>query len=353
MAPAGGTPVEKQKPKIESFAANNRVNMQKNHLELQQMFSEYLSEQVFDKNPHSLYEPIDYIMSLGGKRLRPLLTLMGCQMFGRSAEVALPAALAVEVFHNFSLVHDDIMDEAPLRRGMPTVHEKYNAGTAILSGDAMLIEAYRYLCQSPSEVPLLRLMHIFNHTALEVCEGQASDMDFEKRDDVSLSEYLRMIEQKTAALIGGALALGAVTGGANEEDTAHLDAFGRHIGIAFQIQDDLLDTFGDPVKFGKKTGGDIARNKKTFLLLKALELASPVVRQELALLFQPGNAIEEATKIEKVKEIFSDLGVAGFAEQSKSEYQQKALDHLAAIRVPEAGKAAVRHFADQLFSRDV
>ncbi|HRD80641.1 MAG TPA: polyprenyl synthetase family protein, partial [Saprospiraceae bacterium] len=186
--------------------------MQKNQSQLEQFFTEYLENQVFDREPHTLYAPIDYIMALGGKRLRPLLTLMGCQMFGRPAGDALPAALAVEVFHNFSLVHDDIMDEAPLRRGMPTVHQKYNANTAILSGDAMLIEAYRFLCQSPADASLPRLMHIFNHTALEVCEGQAADMDFEKRDDVSLPEYLRMIEQKTAALIGGALALGAVIG---------------------------------------------------------------------------------------------------------------------------------------------
>lgn len=327
--------------------------MQKNQSQLEQFFTECLENQVFDREPHILYAPIDYIMSLGGKRLRPLLALMGCQMFGRPAGDALPAALAVEVFHNFSLVHDDIMDEAPLRRGMPTVHEKYNANTAILSGDAMLIEAYRFLCQSPADASLPRLMQIFNHTALEVCEGQAADMDFEKRDDVSLSEYLRMIEQKTAALIGGALALGAVIGGASDEDAAHLDAFGRNIGIAFQIQDDLLDTFGDPEKFGKKTGGDIARNKKTFLLLKALESATPALRQELMALYSETSPALESAKIERVKAIFSELQTAASAQAAKADYQQRAFQHLAAIDAPEEGKVVVRDFANWLFSRDV
>lgn len=327
--------------------------MQKNQSQLEQFFTEYLENQVFDREPHTLYAPIDYIMALGGKRLRPLLTLIGCQMFGRPAGDALPAALAVEVFHNFSLVHDDIMDEAPLRRGMPTVHQKYNANTAILSGDAMLIEAYRFLCQSPADASLPRLMHIFNHTALEVCEGQAADMDFEKRDDVSLPEYLRMIEQKTAALIGGALALGAVIGGASEEDAAHLDAFGRNIGIAFQIQDDLLDTFGDPEKFGKKTGGDIARNKKTFLLLKALESATPALRQELMALYSETSPALESAKIERVKAIFSELQTAASAQAAKTDYQQRAFQHLAAIDAPEEGKVVVRDFANWLFSRDV
>lgn len=327
--------------------------MQKNQSQLEQLFLEYLDNQDFDRAPHMLYAPVNYIMSLGGKRLRPLLALMGCQMFGRPAEDALPAALAVEVFHNFSLVHDDIMDEAPLRRGMPTVHKRYNTNAAILSGDAMLIEAYRFLCQSPSDASLSRLMHIFNHMALEVCEGQALDMDFEQRDDVSLAEYLRMIEQKTAALIGGALALGAVIGGASKEDTEHLDAFGRNIGIAFQIQDDLLDTFGDPEKFGKKTGGDIARNKKTFLLLDALESASPAVRLELLSLYSESSPADEAAKIERVKTIFTDLGTAASAQAAKSDYQQRAFQHLAAMEAPEAGKAVVVEFANWLFSRDV
>jgi len=343
------------KTKIEDreFCSKQYITMQKNQSQLQNVFFKYLDNQVFDRPPHSLYAPVAYIMALGGKRLRPLLALMGCEMFGRPAEAALPAAMAIEVFHNFSLVHDDIMDEAPLRRGMPTVHEKYNANTAILSGDAMLIESYRFLCQSPADASLSRLMHIFNHTALEVCEGQAADMDFETRDDVTLPEYLRMIEQKTAALIGGALALGAVIGGASEEDTAHLDAFGRNIGIAFQIQDDLLDTFGDPEKFGKKTGGDIARNKKTFLLLKALEIADPTTRQELLQLYNPNSQMDEAAKIESVKTIFKNLDTAASAEAAKADYQQRAFLHLAAIQVPDSAKAVIVGFANWLFARDV
>ncbi len=322
----------------------------KNPEQLQQLFSDHLALQSFKRQPLSLYEPVSYIMALGGKRLRPALALMGCQLFGKPAADALPAAMAVEIFHNFSLLHDDIMDEAPLRRGQPTVHEYFGINAGILSGDVMLIEAYRYLCQSPAEAPLDRLLAIFNQMAVEVCEGQALDMAFENRNDVTLPEYLRMIEQKTSALIGAALALGAVTAGADEQAQYHLNAFGRNIGVAFQIQDDLLDTFGDPGQFGKKTGGDIARNKKTFLVLKAMEIAAPEQRSSLQSLFRE-NHLSETEKIDAVKKLFAQLNIPDLAENTKSEFQQTAIRHLDAIQAPNEFKAPILEFAEMLFSR--
>ncbi len=326
--------------------------MEKMLNELQKILSDYVDSERFDRSPRSLYAPVAYIMALGGKRLRPLLTLMGCRLFGRAASDALPAAMAVEIFHNFSLVHDDIMDRAPLRRGQPTVHERFGVNAGILAGDVMLIEAYRYLGQSPPDVPVGRLLEIFNRMAVEVCEGQASDMDFETRLEVTLPEYLRMIEQKTAALIGAALALGAVIGGATREEEKHIDAFGRNIGIAFQIQDDLLDTFGDPGKFGKKTGGDIAQNKKTFLFLKALEMAGTQQRDTLLAHYR-GTHSDEAGKIEEVKAIFSDLGIPQQAEAAKAGFQQEAFRHLDAIHAPDDAKAPISEFAEWLFNREI
>ncbi len=320
--------------------------------QLQHSFSEYLENQNFNKNPQSLYNPVSYILSLGGKRLRPVLALMGCQLFGRRAEDALPAALAVEIFHNFSLLHDDIMDQAPLRRGKPTVHHLYGVNAGILSGDAMLIEAYRCLCESPADADLRHLLDIFNRMAIEVCEGQASDMDFEQRSDVSLPEYLRMIEQKTAALIGAALALGAVVAGASDQDVFHLDAFGRNIGIAFQIQDDLLDTFGDPEKFGKKTGGDIVQNKKTFLLLKAMEIADADTRLALDACFRQAGG-DENSKIEGVKAIFKRLDIPELARRAKAQFQQAAFEHLHQLESPAERKAPLVEFSELLLVREV
>ncbi|MBX2929970.1 MAG: polyprenyl synthetase family protein [Saprospiraceae bacterium] len=326
--------------------------MAKNIAGLQEVFSTFLAAMETGREPRSLYAPADYIMTLGGKRLRPLLTLMGCELFGRPAEDALPAAMAVEIFHNFSLVHDDIMDQAPLRRGMPTVHEKYGLNAGILSGDVMLIDAYRSLCRCPADASLARLMERFNRMAAEVCEGQALDMEFERRNDVTLPEYLRMIEQKTAALIGAGLALGAVIAGASPEEEYHIDAFGRHIGIAFQIQDDLLDTFGDPDKFGKKTGGDIVQNKKTFLLLKALEVADEKSRAALLSWYEKAEG-DESEKIEEVKSIFQTLRIPEQTEAAKASFQRTAFEHLRAINTPDDRKAPIIEFSDWLFQRDV
>ncbi|MFK8104543.1 MAG: polyprenyl synthetase family protein, partial [Saprospiraceae bacterium] len=219
---------------------------------LKQIFDDYIATNEFKQAPVALYEPINYIFSLGGKRLRPLLLLMGYNLFGERVEEALPAAFAIEIFHNFSLLHDDIMDEAPLRRGKPSVHVKYNVNTGILSGDVMLIYAYQYLARLSVLPRYAKIVELFNQLAIDVCEGQQYDMNFEEEEQVALSAYLKMIELKTAALIGGALGMGAVIGGASEKDMEQLMQFGRNIGIAFQIQDDILDTFGDPEKFGKK-----------------------------------------------------------------------------------------------------
>lgn len=319
--------------------------------ELLTLFLQYLEQQKFEKPPRSLYEPMAYIMGLGGKRLRPVLALMGCQLFGQLPEKALPAAMAVEIFHNFSLVHDDIMDQAPLRRGQPTVHTRYGLSAGILSGDVMLIEAYEYLSQCHDRAPMILLLKVFNQMAIEVCEGQAADMDFEQRSDVTLPEYLLMIEQKTAALIGAALQLGAIIGGASEEDQQHLKLFGRMTGQAFQVQDDLLDTFGASETFGKKTGGDIAQNKKTFLILKAMELADAPTRKQLEAYYQPDMACSEDEKIEAVKRIFLRLGVEEAARQAKEELQEKALQHLAAIAAPDERKAPLLAMADMLLHR--
>ncbi len=319
--------------------------------EYKKLFEAYLQSKYIRKEPAGLYKPVNYIMGLGGKRIRPVLSLVACQMFYKEASKALPLAYALEMFHNFSLVHDDIMDEAQLRRGSPSVHIKYDANTAILSGDAMLVLAYEALMEF-TEVPLLpSLIRVFNQTALEVCEGQSMDMDFESRMDVQIPEYLKMIELKTAALLGGALEMGAIAGGASTEATRQLAAFGRNFGVAFQLQDDILDAYGDPQKFGKKLGGDIARNKKTFLLIKALELAKEEKRNSLKRLLALPPA-EEAKKIKLMLELYKELGVKDLALEAKTAYQRKGLAHLEATPVPEDKKKTLRQLAESLLVRD-
>jgi len=235
-------------------------------------FITYLKNRVTSKEPYNLYEPISYILELGGKRLRPVLTLLTTALFDGNYKNALDAALAIEVFHNFSLVHDDIMDDAPLRRGKTTVHEKWDINTGILSGDAMLINSYQYFESYPNE-EFKKLVQLFSKTAIEVCEGQQYDIDFETRDDVTIAEYLKMVEFKTAVLVASAMKMGAIIANTSEENQDLVYEFGRNLGIAFQLQDDYLDAFGDPKTFGKQVGGDIIENKKTFLFLKALVLS--------------------------------------------------------------------------------
>ena len=282
--------------------------------------------------------------------MRPALLLMACDLFGGDVKAALSPALAIEVFHNFTLVHDDIMDNAPLRRGKITVHERWNANTAILSGDVMLVEAYKLMMQVDASI-LRQVLEIFNHTAAGVCEGQQFDMNFERQADVCIADYLNMIRLKTAVLLGGALKIGALIGGADLTDADLLCTFGEQLGIAFQLQDDILDEYGDPDKFGKQVGGDIISNKKTYLLLKALELANP----EQADQFQQWLTATEFDKIEKVNSItalYNQLGIREMAEQEIYGFATQAFEALDEIKITADRKAYIRNFADGLMVRE-
>jgi len=318
--------------------------------DLQEMISEAVEKLAFPGYPAALYEPITYILSLGGKRMRPALLLMACDLFGGDVNAAMPPALAIEVFHNFTLMHDDIMDNAPLRRGSITVHEKWNQNVGILSGDVMLIEGYKLMMQVKEHL-LRPIMNIFNETAVSVCEGQQIDMEFEQRNDAGIDEYLNMIRLKTAVVLGGALKIGALIGGAGQADADLLSSFGVHLGVAFQLQDDILDVYGDPEKFGKQVGGDIIANKKTYLLLKALELADE--RQRAALDQQLGlKQFDNNTKVGAVTALYNALDVRRYAEETMQAYAEKAFAALDAINLPEAHKQYLRDFADGLLVRE-
>ncbi len=300
--------------------------------------------------PVNLYEPVSYALSAGGKRLRPLLVLLGCHFFDDEVDKALPAALAVEVFHNFTLLHDDIMDKAEKRRGLPTVHMKYSENTAILSGDAMAFLAYRFLLQSPSG-RIGELTSLFSETALEVCEGQQWDMDFEKRLSVTTDEYIEMIRLKTAVLLGCALKLGALLGGASEKDANNLYQIGINLGIAFQLQDDLLDTFGNENEFGKKIGGDIVSNKKTFLLIEALESADAGTKKILTN-WITRKKFDRIHKIEAVKEIFNNLKIKEKTQKAIFYYTKEALDLLNSIPVKRERIAYLESLCRNLMNRN-
>lgn len=317
----------------------------------QEQFLNYLESQKILKEPINLYQPITYILGLGGKRMRPILTLMATEVFDVDYKKALPAATAVEVFHNFSLVHDDIMDDAPLRRGKETVHEKWNLNTGILSGDAMLILAYQYF--ENYEPTIFRdLAKLFSKTALEVCEGQQYDVDFEIRDDVSIPEYLKMIEFKTAVLVGAAMKMGAIIAETSEENGNLIYDFGLNLGIAFQLQDDYLDCFGNPETFGKQVGGDIIENKKTYLYLKAMEFAKAEEREQLLHLYsiQPNDNSE---KIESVKELFNQTGASKATQKAIEDYTMKAFETLAKMQIGEDKKMVLRAFGEKLMKREV
>ncbi len=320
--------------------------------QLLDLITSFSKENPFPEAPVELYEPCDYILTLGGKRLRPALTLMGYNLFEDNVEAALSAAWAVELFHNFSLMHDDIMDAAPLRRGQPTVHYRWNTTTAILSGDVMLIWAYRFLARYEEASVVLQLLKIFNRVATEVCEGQQLDVNFETRGLVSIPEYLHMIELKTAVLLGAALEMGAVCAKAPAEDAKHLYEFGRLAGIAFQIQDDLLDTYGDPAKFGKQVGGDILQNKKTLLVLKTLEVAAATDRDELQRWMQSSGTDNPAEKVAAVRSIFDRNDIPVLIEQEKQRFQQAAFQHLDAVQAPEERKMVLRKTVADLLERD-
>ena len=314
-------------------------------------FSEYLEARIKVKEPKNLYEPMVYILSQEGKRLRPVLLLMATEIFNTDYREALDAALAIEIFHNFSLVHDDIMDDAPIRRGNPTVHEKWGINTGILSGDAMLINAYQLFENYEGKV-FKELAQLFSKTAARVCEGQQYDIDFETREDVSIEEYIKMIEYKTAVLIGAALQMGAIVAEESPECKEAIYQYGRYLGIAFQLQDDYLDAFGDPETFGKQPGGDIIENKKTFLYLKALESSGRNEAQQLEHLYSinPG---ESAEKIEAVRDIFQSSGAAELTRQEIEKYTKKAFDVLDEIKVAEEKKDRLRIFGESLMERQV
>jgi len=320
--------------------------------QLRTLFLDYLKIQHIEAKPTELYQPVNYIMELGGKRMRPVMLLMACQLFENKTQKALPAAYAIEIFHNFSLVHDDIMDEAPLRRGKPTVHQKYGINTGILSGDVMLILAYEYLSKLNQPEILPELIALFNDTAIKVCEGQQMDMNFETMKEVQLEEYLKMISYKTAALLAGGMKMGAIIGGAEEEEANLVFDFAWNIGIAFQLQDDILDTYGDPEKFGKKVGGDIAQNKKTYLVLRTLELADSNTVAKLSTLMNTPTLNEEE-KIEEVKSIFDQFNIREEAEQLKEVYQSKAFNALESIKIDADRKQPLIDIARELIGREV
>lgn len=317
----------------------------------QQVISDYFHSVTIEKEPLNLYRPVQYILSLGGKRMRPVLTLMAAEIFNADCREALPAAIAVEMFHNFSLVHDDIMDDAPLRRGNETVHEKWNINTGILSGDAMLIMAYRYFEEYEPQT-FRSLAKLFSKTALEVCEGQQWDVDFEERNDVTIPEYIKMIEYKTAVLVGAAMKMGGIVAKTTEENCDLIYDFGRNLGIAFQLQDDYLDAFGNPETFGKQVGGDIIENKKTYLYLKALEKADIAGREQLTDLFcmQPEDSME---KIQLVKNIFTTSGADAETRKAIEEYTHKAFETLEKLDIDESKKALLKAFGENLMQRKV
>jgi len=314
--------------------------------ELIEKFNQDFDTTHFPSQPASLYEPSEYFLKIGGKRIRPVLCLLGNELFSDLHPDAFLAAKAVELFHNFSLVHDDMMDEANLRRGQPTVHTKYDANTALLVGDIMVIRAYEYL-QPIQSNHLSKILGLFNQTAREVCEGQQLDMDYAKRSTVSIEEYIHMITLKTSVLLAASLQMGAIIGGAGEHNCSHLYEFGKKLGIAFQIQDDYLDAFGDAAVFGKDAGGDIKQNKKTFLLIRALETANPEQLKALNALLTS----DPEDKVEQVLAIFKACKVDAWAEALKQKYMQEALAHLEAIAVVEARKKPLIDLANYLMNR--
>jgi geranylgeranyl diphosphate synthase type II len=316
-----------------------------------QFVLDFLNAQPQVREPKNLYEPIQYILGLGGKKIRPVLTLMSAEIFDADYSKALPAALAVEVFHNFSLVHDDIMDDAPLRRGNVTVHEKWNINTGILSGDAMLILAYQYFEQYEPAI-FRELAQLFSKTALEVCEGQQWDVDFETRSDVTIPEYLKMIEYKTAVLVAAAMKMGAIVAETSAENGKLIYDFGLNLGLAFQLQDDYLDAFGNPATFGKQIGGDIIENKKTYLYLKAIEFASPEEKAKLLQLFSVSLA-ENESKIEEVKSILNSSGASSATQQAIQDYTLKAFATLDKMNISSDKKAMLQSFGENLMNRNV
>ncbi len=317
--------------------------------ELKVIVNKAISEIVFDNEVNRLYEPVKYIMSAGGKRLRPIMTLMACNLFQDKVESAILPAIGLEIFHNFTLVHDDIMDQASVRRGSATVHEKWDLNQAILSGDVMAFIASECIAQAPGNV-IQEVIKVYNKAAIDVCRGQQLDMDFEDTVFVTHTDYLMMVELKTAVLIAAALKIGGIIGGADSKDGESLSSFGKYLGLAFQVQDDLLDAYGDPAIFGKKTGGDIVSNKKTILLIKALELADgnqkKILQDQLAMtVFDPDE------KINTVKAIFDELKVSEYAENLASEFIDMAYSSLELLSVDPVRRELLKAFTSDMAGR--
>ncbi|WP_159949105.1 polyprenyl synthetase family protein [Polaribacter septentrionalilitoris] len=320
-------------------------------LHYQKDFIDYLESKKWVREPKNLYEPIDYIIKLGGKRMRPILTLIGADIFSDDYQKAMPAALAVEVFHNFTLIHDDIMDDAPLRRGKETVHEKWDTNTGILSGDAMLILAYQFFENYEPSV-FQQLAKLFSKTALEVCDGQQLDVDFETRNDVTIDEYINMIRLKTSVLVAAALKMGAIVAETSEENANLIYDFGLNLGLAFQLQDDFLDTFGNPETFGKQVGGDIIENKKTYLYLKALEVANDHDKGKLKYYYRK-KLKDNVVKITDVRRMFELNGIPDLIKTEIKNYTDKAFDTLAAMNISEENKKGLKNFGLWLMNRSV
>lgn len=303
----------------------------------------------YPQHPERLYDPIRYFIDIGGKRIRPVLTLLAAEMYGCSIEKSLNTALAIELFHNFTLMHDDFMDNASLRRGKATIHEKWSPSIAILSGDTMLISAYQLLAQNDS-IALPQLLETFNTVAIEVCQGQQLDMDYEEKSNVSINEYINMIRLKTAVLLGAALKMGAIVSGAPVNEASHLEQFGINVGIAFQLQDDLLDVYGKVHEFGKEIGGDIIANKKTFLMLKAIELADGE-NEELLQKWIPINN-QDKEKIEKITQVYNELGIQELTMSEMRFYSDKAYDALDKVDLPESKKKTLKQLTESLLVRN-
>lgn len=311
----------------------------------------HIAELQFERSPQGLYEPIKYILSLGGKRIRPVLMLMAYNLYREDIASAYAAATAIEVYHNHTLLHDDLMDRSDMRRGKPTVHKVWNDNTAVLSGDAMLIQAFRYMTECPPE-HLKEVMELFGLTTLEICEGQQLDMEFESRLDVKENEYIEMIRLKTAVLLAGSLKIGAMLAGASDSDADHLYNFGMHIGVAFQLQDDLLDVYGDPEVFGKKIGGDILCNKKTFMLIKALERADEKQREKLNRWLN-AETYEPSVKIEAMTELYNQLDIRNVCENKMREFYTLAMESLSAVTVAEERKKELKNLVKLLMYREM
>ena len=321
--------------------------------ELINLFSQYFSQPQFPQEPAGLYEPAGYFLGIGGKRIRPVACLMGNELFGEIREDCWRIAKAIELFHNFTLLHDDIMDKASLRRGQTTVHIRNGENTAILSGDVMLVQAYSCLEQL-SEEYIHWILKLFNQTAREVCEGQQYDMEFEARAEVDLQEYIQMIKLKTSVLLAASLKMGAIVGGATRHNCDRVYGFGKNLGIAFQLQDDFLDCFGDPEKFGKQVGGDILRNKKTCLLIKARELASQADQAALKelLSLSPVDKAAEDQKVKAVLDIYKRTGVDEFTRTLIEDYANRAMQHLEEVVVVSSRKAPLQELAGYLLHRE-